>query len=260
MEDTAHASVRIALGCSSNSFNVLFSEGDWQRARHSLTSAPSMNAPVKPLQVVVYQDVLCGWCYLLERRLAPLKEEFKNQVVWRIRPYPLRPVERALSAKDLDEWQHELERARKEPEGTALTPDLWSGPDLPLSSLPPLIALEAARLQGPNLRERLAAAMQRAALESGINVTRSDIIFELAAREGLEMNRFAAVFQSPETKRLILQEHELAEERGVKGVPTLVVNGKWMISGLRDVSEYREHLLSCLQKVSTRDEPSSSLH
>lgn len=219
-----------------------------------------MNRPQKPLQVVVYQDVLCGWCYLLERRLEPLKEEFKDQVVWRMRPYPLRPSERAPSSKDVTEFVEEIERARKEPDGNVLKLDLWTAGDVPVSSLPPLVALEAARLQGPQLREKLAAAMQRAALESGVNVTRSDIIFELAAKQGLEMNRFSAVFQSPETKKLILAEHKLAEERGVKGVPTIVVNGRWMISGLRDVSEYREHIVGCLQKATLAAAPTPTLH
>lgn len=214
----------------------------------------------KPLHVVVYQDVLCGWCFLLERRLEVLKEEFKEQLVWRTRPFPLRPGERPPSAKDVAELVEELERARKEPDGASLRLDLWTGGDVPVSSLPPLIALEAARLQGPQLREKLGAAMQRAALECGVNVSRSDILFELASREGLEMNQFAAVFQSPQTRKLILAEHQLAEERGVKGVPTLVVNGRWMISGLRDVEEYREHLASCLQRVAAASEASVTLH
>ena len=52
-----------------------------------------------------------------------------------------------------------------------------------------------------------------------------------------------------ETRRLITEEHKIASERGVKGAPTLVIAGKWMLSGLRDVSEYREQILACMHKV-----------
>jgi hypothetical protein len=32
-------------------------------------------------------------------------------------------------------------------------------------------------------------------------------------------------------------------------VPTLVIGGRWMVCGLREVSEYREHILACLGKL-----------
>jgi predicted DsbA family dithiol-disulfide isomerase len=91
--------------------------------------------------------------------------------------------------------------------------------------------------------------MQRAALEQGVNVSRTDVVFELASRVGLAMNDFSAAFHSEETRRLILDEHRLAASRGVRGVPTLVIGGRWMICGLRDLSEYREHILACLGKL-----------
>jgi predicted DsbA family dithiol-disulfide isomerase len=91
--------------------------------------------------------------------------------------------------------------------------------------------------------------MQQAALEQGVNVTRTDVIFELASRVGLDMSPFSAAYHSDNTRKLILDEHELAASRGVRGVPTLVIAGRWMVCGLRDVSEYREHILTCLGKL-----------
>ena len=91
--------------------------------------------------------------------------------------------------------------------------------------------------------------MQRAALEQGVNVTRTDVVFELASRVGLAMNHFSAAYHSEETRKLILDEHPLASSRGVRGVPTLVIAGRWMVCGLRDVAEYREHILTCMGKL-----------
>jgi predicted DsbA family dithiol-disulfide isomerase len=91
--------------------------------------------------------------------------------------------------------------------------------------------------------------MRSAALEQGVNVTRRDVVFELAARAGLQMNRFTAAFGAPETARLIREEHRLASSRGVRGVPTLVIADRWMVSGLREAAEYRDHILSCLGKA-----------
>lgn len=206
--------------------------------------------PEALIDITVYQDVLCPWCYVLESRLETLRTELGPWARWRSRPFPLWLKDAALNEKDVRNALEEVERARREPEGRILSPELWRVADPPRSSIPALVALEAAKLQGK--QKDLAQALQAAALTQGVDVTRPDAALELAARAGLEMNRFSAVFQSEELKKLVLDEHRLAKERGVKGVPTLVVNGRWMISGLRDVTEYRGLLLDCLKKVSER--------
>jgi predicted DsbA family dithiol-disulfide isomerase len=124
--------------------------------------------------------------------------------------------------------------------------DLWLGGDLPRSSIPALAALEAAALQGSEARHQLAGAMRRAALEQGLNVTRPDIAMELAWSIGLDMDRFVPAMKSDQTQRLILQERSLAISRGVSGVPALVIGGRWLLSGLREVGEYRDHIRACM--------------
>ncbi len=212
-----------------------------------LKSAP-MSRSRTPLQVIVYQDVLCAWCYLAERRLSLLRDELKDLVRWKERPFPMRVHDSVPTQKERARRMLDVRRARLEPEGERLSADLWTQSDVPRSSVPALVALEAAKLQGPSARAMLLQAMRRAALEQGINVSRSDVVFELAAHVGLNMNRFVAAYQSPETKRLVLEEHRIAAERGVRGVPTLVIGQRWMLTGLRELSEYREHLLKCLEK------------
>lgn len=207
----------------------------------------------KPLQITVYQDVLCAWCYLADSRLDALRQEFGDAVRWTVRPYPLRIQETPPTERELRGFAEEVERAQREADPLArhLSTDLWLGGDPPRTSVTALSALEAARLQGPQARAFLARAMQRAALEQGVNVSRTDVVFELASRVGLAMNDFAAAYHSEETRKLILNEHKLAAGRGVKGVPTLVIGGRWMVCGLRELSEYREHILTCMGKLAT---------
>jgi predicted DsbA family dithiol-disulfide isomerase len=63
------------------------------------------------------------------------------------------------------------------------------------------------------------------------------------------MNRFIPAYHSPQLRRLVLDEHRIAAERGVKGVPSLVIGERWMISGLRELGEYRSHILECMSKL-----------
>lgn len=207
----------------------------------------------KPLQITVYQDVLCSWCYLADLRLDVLRQELGEAVRWNVRPYPLRVHDVLPTEREKRGLVEEVQRAQRESDATAplLSTDLWLGGDPPRSSVPALAALEAARLQGPQARAFLARAMQRAALEQGVNVSRPDVVFELASRVGLAMNEFSAAFRSEETRRLILDEHRDAAIRGVRGVPTLVIGGRWMLCGLRELTEYREHILACMGRVAT---------
>ncbi|MFL5318036.1 MAG: DsbA family protein [Myxococcaceae bacterium] len=202
------------------------------------------------LDICVYEDVLCPWCFVLGSRLSLLKEELGEWAKWRTRPYPLWLKDAAMAEKDVRAALEEVKRAKAEPEGRALSTELWTSVQPPRSSVPALVALEAAKLQGEVKQRDFAKLLQHAALMQGVDVTRPDAALELAAKAGLDMNRFTPAYQSEELKKLVLEEHRLAKGRGVKGVPTLVVNGRWMISGLRDVSEYRELLLTCLKKAS----------
>jgi predicted DsbA family dithiol-disulfide isomerase len=208
-----------------------------------------MSRSQKQLQISVYQDVLCPWSYLADLRLQQLHRELGDGVRFLIRPYPLRPMESLPTAEEIASAVRDIEAARAEREGLLLCTDLWTSGDPPRSSLEPLTAIEAAKLQGEPARLRLLHSLRRAALEQGLNITRSDVVFELAARAGLQMNRFAAAFDSPQTRRLIREEHRLARARGVRRAPTLVIANRWMISGLREVQEYRELILACMGKL-----------
>jgi predicted DsbA family dithiol-disulfide isomerase len=207
---------------------------------------------INPVTITVYQDVLCAWGYLAELRLEPLEAELGANVRWNFRPFPLRARSMSMTCREKQEWIDEINRARLENDGGQLKSDLWLQNDCPTSSLRPLLAVEAAGLQGERSRRRMTRALQRAALEQGINVTRMDVILELASALGLDVDRFSMAWVSTRLRRMILAERGLARERGVTGVPTLVVAGRWMICGLRETLEYRRYILMCLKKDTER--------
>lgn len=208
-------------------------------------------------QVLVYEDVLCPWSWLADVRMAVVQRELGPSFRVVRRPYPLRPVESLPSAREVSRAVRAIGRARRERESLPLRDELWTSGDPPRSSIEPLAALEAARLQGEPVRASLGDALRQAALIDGLNVTRPDVVFELAARVGLQMNRFAAAFGSPQTRRLIREEHRMARSRGVLRVPAVVIAGRWMISGLREVDEYRELLMACLGTLERKRAPLS---
>ena len=192
------------------------------------------------LSVVLYHDVLCAWSFLADARLAVLREEYAGSLDFSHQPLPTRPEPAAPTRRALRLWARHYRRAAKEPEGAGIVPDLWLSGDPPCSSLPPLLALEAARLQGRPAHDRLLGALREAAFRRGLNVARRDVLIELADREGLAVDRFVTVLDSPATERAVLVGQAEAAARGVRGVPALVLGGEWVVTGARSLAEYRE--------------------
>ena len=207
-------------------------------AQGALILRPTEDPPA--LEVVLWHDVLCSWCYVADARLDFLRDEYGGMVRWRLKPYPLRPDNQLPDKKERNALARSVRKVAREAEGKGIKPDLWTGEDPPHSSLPPLLALEAALSQGPQLQRELLAAMRVAAFQRGINVARRDVQLELAAKVGLDLPRFIQALDDPRIEEEIEGASEEADSVGIKGVPALVIGGEWLMQGCRELTEYRQ--------------------
>ncbi len=195
------------------------------------------------MSLVLYEDPLSPWCLVAERRIAAAVEDLPGAFQpLRLEPFPTRVTPRALSKTDRCAFARAARRAAREPELRGSIPDLWLSPDAPLSSLPVLTALSAARLQGPTREAALRAAVREAALYRGLNVARADVLLELAHVAGLEVAAFAAALASPATELRVQEALRTALERGVREVPALVIGDEWLVVGARRLEVYRSVL------------------
>jgi predicted DsbA family dithiol-disulfide isomerase len=192
------------------------------------------------VELVLYHDVLCSWCYVADARLDFLRDTYGSAVRWRYRPYPLRPENQLPDKKQRAVLARHFRRVARESEGKGVKADLWTGQDPPSSSLPPLVALEAALPQGDHLQQKLLRAMRKAAFLDGINVARRDVQLELAARAGLDVDRFLERLDDPASAQSVTAAGAEADALGIRGCPALVIGGEWLMQGCRELSEYRQ--------------------
>jgi len=192
------------------------------------------------VEVVLYHDVLCSWCYVADARLEYLRDEYGPALRWRLRPYPLRPENQIPDKKQRAVLARHFRRVAREREGKGIKADLWTGQDPPASSVPPLVALEAALPQGHEAQRAMLNAMRRAAFVDGINVARRDVQVELASQVGLDVARFLEQLDDPGVEQDVGDAAEEAESLGIKGVPALVIGGEWLMQGCRELVEYRQ--------------------
>jgi predicted DsbA family dithiol-disulfide isomerase len=201
--------------------------------------SPHSDDPAE-VELVLYHDVLCSWCYLADARLDYLRDEYGPALRWSLRPYPLRPEDQIPNKKERSVLARHFRRVAREREGKGVKPDLWTGQDPPASSVPPLVALEAALPQGPHLQRELLKAMRRAAFLEGINVARRDVQLELASRIRLDVALFVESLEDPQLEQQVYDVGDEAESLGIKGVPALVIGGEWLMQGCRELAEYRQ--------------------
>src|SRR5438876_7776867 len=201
--------------------------------------SPHSDDPIG-VELVLYHDVLCSWCYVADARLDHLRDEYGAVLRWSLRPYPLRPENQIPDKKQRAVLARHFRRVAREQEGKGVKPDLWTGRDPPASSVPPLVALEAALPQGTQLQRELLKAMRRAAFLQGINVARRDVQFELASRIGLDVARFVQTLDDPRLEQQVNHAGAVAESLGIRGVPALVIGGARLMMGCRDLAEYRQ--------------------
>lgn len=155
-------------------------------------------------------------------------------------PLPRRWEPRAPSARERRSRVREIRRAAREHDAPPLSPEVWSdSPVGPQTSAPPLLAIAAARFQGLAAASRLRTALREAALVSGLDISRRDVILEVASRAGLDLARFLPAFEAPGTERALLEDIEEARDLGVERSPSLVINDDWLVPDLRSLRDYR---------------------
>lgn len=194
------------------------------------------------IQIEFFHDVLCAWCYALSPRIRKLVQEFPDIKVIH-RSFALAPSQKRLEemfgskqdAKEeiLNHWRaaNENDDAHRIKAEVMLTKSF----DYPYS-LPPLMACKEAELQGGqeshwNYFDRI----QRAHLTECLNVNDMDVLIQCAADIGLDVQKFKDDLISTEGKKKLEDaldaDNYLARQYGVNSVPTLVINGKWILSG-----------------------------
>jgi predicted DsbA family dithiol-disulfide isomerase len=194
-----------------------------------------------PISLTLHGDVLDPWCWIVERRVVIAAEELHGRFMPLVHvPLPKRWEARAPSAAERRQRARDLRRAAQEADAPHFSPELWSASAPgPVSSAPALVAIAAAGLQGRAAASALREALREAALVRALDVSRRDIVVEVAALAGIDLALFMPAFEAPGTERALLDEVAEAAELGIETGPALVIGDDWMIAGVRSFRDYR---------------------
>lgn len=190
----------------------------------------------------VVSDVVCPWCYLgkarLELAIAEVQDDVGINVNWR--PYQLDPdattegsdyrahlVSKFGSAERLDQMQDNLREQGREVGVDFRFEDI----KVRANTLDAHRLLHWARIEGQETQDRVATGLFKAHFEDGGNVADHHVLLGVAERSGLDPALIASLLSSDADKDTVLAEIDAAQKMGVNGVPFLIFDGQYAVSG-----------------------------
>jgi predicted DsbA family dithiol-disulfide isomerase len=218
---------------------------------------------VAAVQIEVYSDVVCPWCYIgkrrLERALATLRAEpdFPGADV-AFRPFQLDPhAPRGRAEPVLDVYARKfggLERAAAvvarvteaaRAEGLEFHLDRAVRPN----------TADAHRLlwwalwsDGAATQHALNEQLMTAYFIDGADLGDADVLVDRAARCGLDPDAAREVLVDEDGVEALAVALRNASDLGISAVPTFVVNSRWSIPGAQDT----EYFVEVLRRASSR--------
>jgi predicted DsbA family dithiol-disulfide isomerase len=170
-------------------------------------------------------------------RLDDVRQAFGDRVRIHWRAFPLMP-DRQPGRRSSAKTQEGRRRVGADEPRAAFVPPALETP-LPESSVPALTAAKCAERQGAALFERFHARLFVAQFRDNADISRQDVLGDLARDCGLDMAAFQADYAGEAYQAMLRDYAEGAAWFGVSALPTVVFNEKVSLVGAVPAERYR---------------------
>lgn len=207
----------------------------------------------KQVRIDIVSDVVCPWCIVgfkqLEHALAELDSELEAEIHWH--PFQINPdipaggknLREHLAAKygtEKADSVHARDRLTQIGQELGFQFDYFDEMKT-FNTFKAHQLLHYARLQGKEneLKMRLFSAFfgERKTIDD------NEVLIAEAAAVGLDAETARALLQDQRYAAEVRTEQQFWQQRGVRGVPTVVFNEKYGVSGAQGIQAFREMLL-----------------
>ncbi|MBE3596917.1 MAG: DsbA family protein [Hydrogenibacillus sp.] len=206
------------------------------------------------MEVEFFHDVLCAWCYAFSPRVHRLISEYPEVRIVH-RAFALAPTPESLVAmfgskerakrEILSHWR----AANQNDDEHRINADLMAARpfDYPYS-MPGLLACKAAERQGgQEAHWAMYDRIQRAHLSECLDITDLNVLRRCALDVGLDGEQWEDDYRSPVVRDAVERDLARAKLYGITGVPTLVADQKYALTGAQSDARlvaWIEHLLA----------------
>ncbi|GAA0474794.1 disulfide isomerase [Paractinoplanes deccanensis] len=204
------------------------------------------------MDIQVWADVVCPWCYLGKHRLERALAEHPGDVTVTYRafqldpspvPAPL-PIKQAVAAK-LGDAEQMFAHVTAIAAAEGLTLDFDRAVAANTFDSHRLLAWAASQGRQADMLD----ALQRAYFTGGVDVGSRRALAEVAGSIGLDAAAAAAYLETDAGTSAVNADLNEARELGISSVPFLVVDGKYAIQGAQDSAT----ILAALEEIARRE-------
>ena len=217
-------------------------------------SIPTLNA-VRTLQVEVWSDIACPWCYIGKRRFAAALADFPHrdhvEVTWRA--YELSPstpagpgipeIDALARHKGIprDQVTRMFEQVTRVAAGEGLAYDFDRAIAANTFAAHRLVHL-ARTTGGAELAERTLEALFSAHFEHGADLGDDETLVRIVSGAGVDAEAARTVLAGDAGADAVRADEDEARALGVTGVPFFVVDRRIAVSGAQPVEVFTQLL------------------
>ena len=204
----------------------------------------------KPVQIDIISDVMCPWCIVGFRQLEQALGATGTGAFIRWHPFELNP---AMPEEGQNLTEHIAEKYGASPEqsaqnraqlqsiGTDLCIDFQFSPDSRIvNTFAAHQLLDWAQEFG--MQHPLKLALFEAHFTQGCDVSKNDVLIDVAASVGLDANAAREVLESASHAADTRARQKFWTDRGISGVPAVVFDGKYLLTGAQGAQTYAQML------------------
>lgn len=202
----------------------------------------SSTEPTAPIEVDIWTDVVCPWCYIGKRRFERAAELYDGPIEVRYRSFELNPGRVGNGEQTLPEmlaakYGVSLEQAKAMNQRVT---DMAAGEGLEyrLDLAQPANTFDAHRIihfaREHGLQDPMVERLKSAYFVEGRQIDDHQTLVELATEIGLDAGEVSAVLDSGRYTDEVRADEETARQLDIHGVPFFVIDGRYGISGAQD--------------------------
>lgn len=217
------------------------------------------------LEVHVWSDIACPWCYVGKKRLAVAAEAcgVELALVWHSFELDPRPIASQKSGDYVERLATKYGRTRIQAQGMIDNMQrigLEEGVAFDLSGAIFANTFDAHRLlkwahaEHPDQQNTLAAALFDAHLCEGKDLNQASTLVEVACSAGLPADKASAIVLSDDYAKEVREDEQLAREMGVSGVPFFVI-GKYGVGGAQRPEAFEKVILRVMEEARLSETP-----
>jgi len=206
-----------------------------------------MTSNRKPDRLLLYfADPMCSWCWGFSPVIDEIKKRYDNEfkialILGGLRPWSTEPIASTMRTEILHHW-HEVHHRTCQP----FNFENAMPADFVYNTEPPSRAVVTMGMIKPEVVFAYFKAIQEAFYTQQKNVTKQDILLDIANQFEVDRDVFQAKFQSDELKKKTLSHFHKAHLYEVRGFPSLVLensDGKYRLThGYRTFNEIKPEI------------------